>query len=91
MKPISPTAVVEALRASLLDVLNGCPADLCNPSDCPLYGLRALDYPRRLQWLDALGQSDLEYLAVYHFACLRIKLHSRATPATEYSAPAGCN
>lgn len=86
METSSPTSSVEALRSGLLDILTACPADQCNPSDCPLYCLRGLDYPRRLQWLNALGRSDLEYLALYHYTCMKIKLHAIATPAATHGS-----
>jgi hypothetical protein len=61
------------LRTGLLEVLNVCPVDQCNPADCPLYPLREMDFARRLQWFNALNRSDLEYLAAYHYVCLRLR------------------
>jgi hypothetical protein len=39
---------------------------------------------KRLQWLDALSESDLAYLATYHHVCLQIKVESEAvSPGTK--------
>jgi len=84
MEKTSLTPSDEALRSGLLDVLNACPANQCNPNDCPLYYLRGMNHARRLQWLNALDRSDLEYLAVYHYTCMKIKLQDaelEPTPA----------
>ena len=70
---MEPKGKVEELRAALLDVLNACPVDQCNPNDCPLYALREMDFDRRLQWLNALNRADLEYLAAYHYVCMRLR------------------
>ena len=72
-----PTCSDDQLRAGVLEVLNACPADSCNPRDCPLYSLRLMEYERRLQWLRALNRSDLEYLAAYHYVCMKLKAGDR--------------
>jgi len=64
--PFSPA---EELRTRLLEVVNTCPVEQCNPADCPLYRLREWDLSRRLRWLNALNRADLEYLAAYHHVC----------------------
>ena len=79
MESTSPLISLDVLRNSLLEVLAVCPADHCNPADCPLYCLRGLDMPRRLQWLRSLNRSDLEYLAIYHHVCMKLKLESGAS------------
>ena len=64
----------EALRTNLLCLLETCPAELCNPGDCPLYALRNLKYSERLEWFNALSEADLAYLAAYHAVCFELKL-----------------
>jgi hypothetical protein len=68
-----PTSVDE-LRASLLELINVCPVEQCNPADCPLFMLRKMNPAQRLQWFASLSQADLEYLANYHYACMNIRL-----------------
>ena len=75
-QPPLPSSVSE-LRASLLELLNTCPVDHCNPADCPLFPLRKMKYRDRLLWFCALGRDDLEYLASYHHVCMNIKLDAR--------------
>lgn len=65
---------VDGLRAGLLELVNICPVEKCNPADCPLFALRELSHRQRLEWLKALNQTDLEYLAIYHYVCMNIKL-----------------
>jgi len=72
---------VEELRASLLEVLTACPVEQCNPGTCPLHCLRELDYPRRIQWLNALDRNDLQFLAAYHCACMKVK--QQVTPTVK--------
>ena len=72
-KTNAPVCSDEQLRTGLLGVLNACPVDSCNPVECPLHCLRQMEYARRLQWLQALNRSDLEYLAAYHYVCLKLK------------------
>ena len=51
-----------------------CPVDHCNPSDCPLFAVRQMKPKDRLQWLQALAETDLAYLAAYHHVCLATKV-----------------
>ena len=64
------------LRANLLQISEACPFHLANPGDCPLFPLRRMGPTKRLQWVNALSESDLAYLATYHRVCLRIKVES---------------
>jgi len=64
----------EALRGNLLCLLETCPADYCNPGDCPLHPLRNMKYSERLEWFSALDAEDLAYLAAYHAVCYELKL-----------------
>jgi len=84
VKPQLPSSV-DALRASLLELINVCPVERCNPADCPLFMLRKMNYRRRLQWFASLDRADLEYLAIYHYVCMNIKLGGRGG----VSVPAG--
>jgi len=75
----------EELRPTLVEVLDSCPVDRCNPVDCPLYELRKLSRRARLRWFNALTPADLEYLADYHRVCMGLKLAARSptrSPAT---------
>jgi hypothetical protein len=72
------------LRASLFSLAVACPVDECNPEDCPLFAVRKMKPAQRLQWLDALSETDLSYLATYHHVCLKTKLALKA--ATTASA-----
>ena len=64
------------LRANLLKLAEACPFHLANPEEFPLFPLRKMEPEKRLQWLNALGDSDLAYLTSYHRVCLRIKKKS---------------
>jgi hypothetical protein len=64
------------LRANLVKLSEACPFHLANPEDCPLFPLRRMAPTKRLQWVAALSESDLAYLATYHRVCLRIKVES---------------
>jgi hypothetical protein len=64
------------LRANLLQVSEACPFHLANPGDCPLFPLRRMGPTKRLQWVNAMSESDLAYLATYHRVCFRIKVES---------------
>ena len=64
----------DELRASLFSLTEACPVDECNPKDCPLYLLRKMKRPQRLEWFNALSEDDLVYLASYHHICLKTKL-----------------
>ncbi len=64
------------LRAELMKLVAGCPADACNPADCPLFHVRQLNDQQRLQWFDSLTLAEMEYLACYHYVCLKLKLEA---------------
>ena len=64
----------QTLRTNLLCLLETCPAEGCNPGDCPLYALRLMKYSERLAWFNALSEEDLAYLAAYHAVCFELKL-----------------
>jgi hypothetical protein len=64
------------LRANLLQLSEACPFHLANPEDCPLFQFRRMKPTKRLQWVNALSESDLAYLATYHRVCFRIKVES---------------
>ena len=74
-----PPALAPELRAGLLALTVDCPFDHCNPADCPLFEFRQLQPRLRRQWIRALTEADLVYLATYHHICLAIKVES--TPA----------
>ena len=62
-----------------MELLDNCPAELCDPEDCPLYQVRQLNYPRRIEWFKALTTEDLEYLAAYHHVSMKLKLQAQQT------------
>lgn len=64
----------DELRLTLMEVLEVCPVDRCNPADCPLFPLRKMPRRERLRWFNALSQADLQYLAAYHRVCMGLKL-----------------
>jgi len=64
------------LRVNLLKLSEACPFHVANAEDCPLFPLRRMAPTKRLQWVSALSESDLAYLATYHRVCLRIKVES---------------
>ena len=70
-------ASVDALRAGLLELVNVCPVERCNPVDCPLFPLRKMERRRRRLWFNALDRTDLEYLATYHHVCMNVRLNAR--------------
>ncbi len=72
----SATLPGSGLRAELMELIHNCPADCCNPEECPLFHVRQLDDYPRLQWLNALDLADLEYLAAYHHVCMKLKLQA---------------
>ena len=74
-------ASVDVLRDNLLELVNVCPVEQCNPADCPLFPLRKMDYRQRLHWFAALARTDLEYLAAYHYVCMGVRLDARQLPA----------
>jgi hypothetical protein len=63
----------DELRASLRSLVKFCPVDESNPQDCPLHLLRQMERPRRLEWINALNEDELVYLAAYHQYCLNTK------------------
>ncbi len=72
--PSLSSSSVKDLRVSLLELLNACPVEQCNPPDCPLFIVREMTPRRRLQWFNSLDRADLEYLAAYHYACMNVRL-----------------
>ena len=64
------------LRVHLLRLSESCPFHHANPEDCPLFPLRKIAPAKRVQWINALSESDLEYLAAYHRVCLGIRMES---------------
>jgi len=73
------------LRSSLMEVLDACPVDHCNPTDCPLYPLRKWSRRVREGWFNALTVADLEYLASYHRVCtgLKVDVHCRTSVSVD--------
>jgi hypothetical protein len=63
-------------RANVLKLSEACPFHVTNPEDCPLFELRKLKPAKRLQWVNALSESDLAYLATYHRVCIKMKSES---------------
>ncbi|MFO1476403.1 MAG: hypothetical protein U1F98_07105 [Verrucomicrobiota bacterium] len=63
----------EALRKSLLFLVDNCPVEKCNPDDCPLHSLRLLKRADRIRWFEALSGDDLSFLAAYHYVCRDLK------------------
>lgn len=49
------------LRANLLKLAEACPFSHANPGDCPLFPFRKMEPAKRLQWVNALSQSELAY------------------------------
>jgi hypothetical protein len=64
------------LLADLRMLSAACPFDQTNPKDCPLSALRRMKPVKRVQWLQALTQDDLSYLAAYHRTCLFVRVNS---------------
>ena len=62
---IKSAPAIEALRANLTGLLDTCPADQCNPPECPLFRVRKLGRAQRRRWFNALSEDDLKYLASY--------------------------
>ena len=71
-----PHEQTNELRANLLELTEACPFHHTNPQDCPLFLLRKMKPRKRLQWFNALTQSDLVYLATYHRVCFTTKVES---------------
>ena len=70
------------LRANLLALSEACPSHDANPEDCPLFLLRKMKPRNRLQWLNALTDNDLVYLATYHRVCFTTKVDAAVARAT---------
>ncbi len=70
------------IRATLLPLAENCPVDKANPEDCPLHSLRKLPPAQRLEWIAALKEEDLTYLASYCHVCMNLKMGERAELAT---------
>ena len=68
----------DELRANLLSIARACPVDERNPEDCPLYLLRKMKPRQQGQWLNALNEDDLVFLATYHHVCMNIKVAIRS-------------
>ena len=68
----------DALRASLMELIEVCPVEQCNPSDCPLFLLRILERRQRLHWIKSLERTDLEYLAAYHHICMNVRIEGKS-------------
>jgi len=77
MTATSPQTL-DDLRARLVHLVEACPADQCNPVDCPLFELRQMTAHERLGWFKALDEDDLKYLAAYHYVCLNVRLRDLA-------------
>src|SRR5215467_717201 len=78
------------LRANLVELVQACPYDHCNPEDCPLFGLRQASEADRLVWFKALSEADLVYLATYHYTCLATKSGLRPAKSTIKPANRRC-
>ena len=64
------------LMDSILQVAMACPADQSTPADCPLFAVRKMSLPRRINWLHSLTDDDLAYLASYHCVCMKTRLEA---------------
>lgn len=78
----------DELRASLFPLVEICPVEECNPEECPLYLLRKKKYTERLEWINALSEQDLAFLAAYHDVCLNVKLNETPTGENHLSPDA---
>lgn len=76
-KGSSPRERRNELRASILSLADARPFHIANPKDCPLFAFRRMKPARRIEWVDAPSESDLEYFNLYHRVCPRIKARSR--------------
>lgn len=74
------------LLADLLKLSEACPFDETNPQDCPLSALRRMKTAKRAQWLQALREDDVSYLAAYHRVCLTIKVESELAHSQRHPA-----
>ncbi len=66
-----------ALRDNILSLAVNCPVWRANPEDCPLYAIRRLELPQRLQWFNGLSNDDLIYLNAYHCLCAQLRMQAR--------------
>jgi hypothetical protein len=87
MNRILPSIPADLLP-TILEVLDACPVDHCNPTDCPLFALRSLPRRKRVLWLNALSEDDLRYLAAYHKVCMGLKLAAHP-PASKPETQSG--
>ncbi len=78
----------DELRASLFPLVEICPVEECNPEECPLYLLRKKKYTERLEWINALSEQDLAFLAAYHDVCLNVKLSEASAGENHFSPDA---
>ena len=74
------------LRAHLLSLLGEFQPHHCGDDACPIYSLNQMPPMQRVAWLDALHQSELEYLASYHHVCLQTALQSNLTEVSALRA-----
>ena len=66
------------MRDSILSLAMACPIDRCSAQDCPLFHIRQLDLPGRLEWFKSLTDEDLVYLNTYHCICMKTKAELHA-------------
>lgn len=64
----------DALRASLVSIVEVCPIGICDSEECPLYAFRTLSHTERVRKFDALDGEDLVQLAAFHHSYLNFKL-----------------
>ena len=76
MCPLSQQERAELLD-NVLQVATACPAAPTNPVDCPLFLIREMDIPQRIQWFHHLSDDELRYLNCYHCICMKIKMEAR--------------
>jgi hypothetical protein len=62
-----------SLETTLLELIDACPVDHCNPAACPLFSLRQRPYPERKAWVQAWSFDELRSLASYHQNCVKLK------------------
>lgn len=70
MSPLTEQKKSE-IRDNILGLAMNCPVGHCNPADCPLYQVRQLGLPQRLDWFRQLSDEELVYLNAYHFVCMK--------------------
>jgi hypothetical protein len=64
----------DELGTSLISLAKCCPINEGNPEDCLLFQVRKLKPSVRLDWLKALDEDDLNFVAAYHHICLNVRL-----------------